>query len=592
MFLARLVRATPILLALASLAPLTASATVVSRPAPLIPFVDPSPTPGASPLPWTIGDIANPAKIPCFQKTAPTDAELVSAILGYRSGKKIDQKIATFTIQKEDIVLVDALSTLLKDKDGKSADLSTLKIAPRGGSPLDAVDAARQIFGEREGVQILYLYLRYRMYASPYLEANLALWTAEELDDVLLGLSDLPKHLVPFPLGYWEIKGGGFQPLLRSAHTLKVQEDDNSTVIANSEMLFFDAWDGLDSMHRRDDVFHEASHNLQYLIYDRQNWTNLSPWPKTIDEYTSPHGVSQKDTETITTTYHDTLAEPFVTQYAKASPAEDFAESSTAYRYRPDWLLAHNPAKYAYLKEVIFDGIEYTSEAACTRPESTTTAAVEALKKNFVLFQNDAIAGRDGATKDKQVALAKAACDVNLIYAVTKADKTGNATYANCVADAYADWFNTHQRALDTKYPADDKYVRAADQTGGGKPFQLTAPNISKLGAFSRTQLRNAVLQDFRGYSLDPKFQNRSCGAFAQAMVQWMSSQGPKSAVAATHLLEVEYGAGNVQGILGWLCQKIDTGRPVYQSILAKLSQPAPLTYAELQSTIDAAFGK
>lgn len=49
----------------------------------------------------------------------------------------------------------------------------------------------------------------------------------------------------------------------------------------------------------------------------------------------------------------------YVTDYARQSAVEDFAESFSFYRYRPDVLKSVAPRKYEYLRSRVFKGIEY-----------------------------------------------------------------------------------------------------------------------------------------------------------------------------------------------------------------------------------------
>jgi hypothetical protein len=570
------------------IAPLVAQATVY---APIHgPQPDPSATPGVT-LPWNIGASADPAKIPCFRQTAPSNEELTNAILSYRSGKTTDIRLGSIQIHQDDIVLVAALDTLVRDSNGNLFPLNPA-IAPRTDHPFDAIDVAKQVFGEREGLQILYLYLRYRIYASPFLVDGLAPWTSEELDSVLLALSDLPDHLVPFPLS-----GGaltlGFQPLLRNAHNVTLTNGGHTLVVlANSTMLFFDAWSKTSAMERRGTVLHEVAHNLQRLISDTQNWTDLSPWPSEIRYLTIKAGKSAEAIEKIKTAYRGSLVEPFATRYAKSSPGEDFAESVTAYRYRPDWLQERNPEKYAYLKEVIFDGIEYTSEAACARPKTDTEQFSEALRKNFTLFQLDVLGGRIPGTKEtSELARENGECDDDLLAGAGDNLWFARKYHAECVGKIYLDWFNQREKKLALKYPADDRDVREHDRTGGIYTPALDYYTRAKLADFARAEVRNAILQDFRSFSATRSPALKDCDRLKREFPEWMVSQGERSSTARTKIFDTESGGAGVDQFIDDVCKTAFAYRPVYQRLFERVGLVQPLSYADFKTAARLTLG-
>ena len=58
-----------------------------------------------------------------------------------------------------------------------------------------------------------------------------------------------------------------------------------------------------------------------------------------------------------------------VSTYGTRNPSEDFAESIVAYRYNPKPMKDSCPDKYNYIKDIIFDGIEYLDESGCKDKE-------------------------------------------------------------------------------------------------------------------------------------------------------------------------------------------------------------------------------
>src|SRR5690606_25328348 len=98
---------------------------------------------------------------------------------------------------------------------------------------------------------------------------------------VLLGLEDIPEHLVPI--------GNPNQRLTRflEGYTLK---DYGPGVMANAVIMLFDLWKDDSSTSRQYTIFHEVSHNMASRLDEMDynpEWLKLSSWIKKGDDWTS-----------------------------------------------------------------------------------------------------------------------------------------------------------------------------------------------------------------------------------------------------------------------------------------------------------------
>lgn len=218
---------------------------------------------------------------------------------------------------------------------------------------------SQQIFGEKEGVQLLYMLARYGFNGSPFpfpLNNGRELWDSEGLDNVLTALSHFPENI--FPIFY-------NKPLLRfkKGYIRPGQNDKYAgtprCVAANS---FIEVFDCLYTSSGGKNFFiqtivHEIAHVISSEAeLDRSTtWFDLSGWEETRTYQDDKVHVS----------YELKSPECIVSEYAKTSPMEDFADSAVHYRYFPKSLKEKCPGKYYYLKDFVFDGNEYLQEQVC-----------------------------------------------------------------------------------------------------------------------------------------------------------------------------------------------------------------------------------
>lgn len=211
--------------------------------------------------------------------------------------------------------------------------------------------ATQDIFGDKQGLQLLYLLERYGINGSHYNRVSKLSdpWTASELDEVILGLAAFPENTV---------NGKRSTPLVRFKRGKLFQdpvtkESDSARVaLRNGDYLyFFDHWNQLDSKEER---IYTVTHELGHLLSEwNGNYQDSTAW-KDIS------GWKGKDKD-----WKVSNPEKVISKYGKEAPAEDFAESVSAYRFNSRELKARSPEKYKYMKNVVFDGVEYLDDTTC-----------------------------------------------------------------------------------------------------------------------------------------------------------------------------------------------------------------------------------
>lgn len=218
--------------------------------------------------------------------------------------------------------------------------------------------AVREIFGAT-GAQLLFMLRKFGFNGSHIAHSDDAdAWKKSELDEVLLALTDFPESVIPlkdnkklihFKRGYQRGEGGN--------------------TIANAVIEVFDLWNNESKEEKRYTLTHEIGHYIagESEVDDSDYWKSLSGWES---ETSIVDGEEKKE-------FKATKPSAIVSRYGKSNPAEDFAESVSAYRYNPQLLKRKSPQKYELIKDVIFNGVEYISEQSCNNPKLITSELVE-----------------------------------------------------------------------------------------------------------------------------------------------------------------------------------------------------------------------
>lgn len=209
--------------------------------------------------------------------------------------------------------------------------------------------AVKEIFGNDVGPQLLFMHRRYGMNGSHIVKeaTEAALWKKEELDTVLLALSDFPEGLMPVEES---------RTFIHAA-----RESDNGRTIANAVITVYQLWNKQTKEQQRSTVVHELGHVIAKVtdFDESQLWMKNSGWSKTTE---IRNGIS---VEVPTAAKPETI----VSKYGQTNEWEDLAESVVAYRYNPNALKEISPEKYKLVKKLIFDNVEYNSEEACKSPD-------------------------------------------------------------------------------------------------------------------------------------------------------------------------------------------------------------------------------
>lgn len=227
--------------------------------------------------------------------------------------------------------------------------------------------AVQHLFGPRKGPMMLYLMHEYSLNTGPGAFENAGTWSEQELIAVLKALQLVPESLLSsFPLNKKMARVRGLYP------------EGRSSVLADASMQFFDSWEDASPARKQYIVFHEFAHNFADTISTRTTYFSHDRGEKWLKIFGS------------------TRAHQFVSLYSLTNPAEDFAESLTSYRLTPNLLLKQSPEKYAYLRDYVFAGAEFTSKDKC-QPKSKLISepTLSAESKDKVLRSCGVWIGRD-----------------------------------------------------------------------------------------------------------------------------------------------------------------------------------------------------
>lgn len=221
----------------------------------------------------------------------------------------------------------------------------------------NVVCALEKNYGAGMGLRMLYIYAKFGLPTSPFLHrvnSNYQNWKSDELDDILIGLESLPPNKLPLKDRY----------ILRflDGYTYKSYNlEPGQVVLANARMEFFDHWVRRTRLERIKSVIHELGHVLGEDLDESEAWTAL---PKSR-----------------------------VSGYAQTNPAEDFAESFTAYRVAPRKLKKISPERYEFIKTKVFSGLEFKTTKDCEAPflvlEQETAKVFKMRKDNAEWIQKN-----------------------------------------------------------------------------------------------------------------------------------------------------------------------------------------------------------
>ena len=270
----------------------------------------------------------------CSNNQRLTSTEVKKALINNSTNEKIMAHVFGMDLV-DDPELIEQLEKLLK-VEGNVAPWIALP-QKKFRLPKDctnAVCAAEEIFGRNRGPKILYAMKKYGVNLSHLRRKDTDAWKEQEVDLILEALDDLPKALMPFK-----------DNLRLVRNTRGLTPDGN---YANAQIMVFDSFEEKSKYGKIGTLIHEIGHRVGEIgkVEETPEWKDLSKWQEKGKEWTP-------------------MNDSFIGMYAKTNPFEDFAETFVAYRYNPKTLKEVSPEKYAFMKNYIFQGLEYDSPEKC-----------------------------------------------------------------------------------------------------------------------------------------------------------------------------------------------------------------------------------
>jgi hypothetical protein len=278
---------------------------------------------------------------PCLAPARRTEASIAPQLDAAVSGAvRINAEVAGFSFRGEPEPLIEAFRQITRLLP--SAKTSAVE------SDCQTVDcAARALFGEDVGPRLLLLAVAYRYNASAAGADAARPWTAAELDELLAAFGDLPPSLFPLRDIDYRALVHRTSPEVAThgrAFELAAQAGEGSDGI-----VFAQGWLKTSATERRAIIVHEMAHEFTRARGRDFKWR--APWATAMASDARNAEVSRQPS--------------MASAYALKNMDEDFAESVTAYRYMAPLLKRRAPARYAFLKEWMFDGLEYGAAAKC-----------------------------------------------------------------------------------------------------------------------------------------------------------------------------------------------------------------------------------
>lgn len=326
---------------------------------PIINLDDIAEVAGAVEIRWHPDD--SKARVAPCKQGAPTIAEMES-YLRDRSTRINRSAVVNGVALEDETSLIQLFDKIHKksihhDKNKNYARGAGNLSVPAGCKSVKC--AMQSLYGEKVGVQLLYMYSKFSFNGSHLSQERARHWRPEELDRIIAGLNDLPETF--FPL--YENQ--------RFVHTGTTKESAVSgNTIADSAVNVYNNWNTETATSQVTTIAHELGHNISHRrnLEEKPEWLNLSGWKS------KPNGDDPGSVQWTMT--RPTAA---VSEYGKTNPGEDFAETLAAYRYDGANLKRTHPDKYNYMKNVVFTGVEYDSEEHCSSQRTAMQASLDTL---------------------------------------------------------------------------------------------------------------------------------------------------------------------------------------------------------------------
>lgn len=279
---------------------------------------------------WTVGARAESARLPrvemataCLETDAPDDDYMRNWIATWADGA------TRRTMSVRGVGFVDQPASLLREY---------MRLVPAAqpertvaGTTCTTVECALdERFGKGVGLRLLFMLLRHGFDGSQLDRPEAQPWTREELDDVLLALSDLPASATP----------------QRPVALLLTSERASS-----DEAVRIDpSWTGLPRQARRFAVFVAVAGHFETRMSQRPEFGTM--WMAALG------GEAIRQPELLRLAGLPAIG-------PQPTPGSDMSIGAALYRYAPESLMATVPKLYALLRETFFDGLEYRHAEQC-----------------------------------------------------------------------------------------------------------------------------------------------------------------------------------------------------------------------------------
>lgn len=279
----------------------------------------------------------------CARPEKNSIASMEAYLDSFDSGKLVKQNIHGLELEDEPhkLELLRKLLTVLRNGRIEQRSFSN----PPGCKKVKC--AAEAIFekgGKGNAIMHLYALDKYGANFSYLREKGSQMWKASEMEIMLEGLDDLPSSFFPFEINTKVLRDG----------------NSNGRNMANSSITFFEGYTKESKDMRGYLMVHEFAHRAaeQQGLDKSPEWLALSGW------------------EIINGRWATANPDKVPSQYGREAPTEDFAETFTAYRYNPELLKTIAPDKYSYMKNYIFQGLEFDKEENCQEDQAYINRAV------------------------------------------------------------------------------------------------------------------------------------------------------------------------------------------------------------------------
>ncbi|MEX1098953.1 MAG: hypothetical protein WEB87_00920, partial [Bacteriovoracaceae bacterium] len=259
-------------------------------------------------------------------------------------------------------------------------------------------------------IKYLYMKTKFGLNPSHLVESDARAWQENEIDPYLKGVLSLPSFMLPMSEN---------RQFIHDKH-------DKGNTMANATITFFSGLDDKSNEQKEYTSFHEMAHYIsgELEIDHDPEWLALSGWKEDLAKRlaiesgsrrrklsnelssrdnsfgsvnlsgannrgiglgSSNLGLSpstfgmeeikidfdfEKSMLDIQIFHYAMEAEHphrCVSQYGETNPAEDFAESVAAYRYNPEALKNASLEKYEFIKNKVFQGVEFDSSEKCSQ---------------------------------------------------------------------------------------------------------------------------------------------------------------------------------------------------------------------------------